>query len=190
MMQSARKLIFVDECDREYKRLQKDETQFRSVEHSSRVRECVAALHRYLNLRIKFQWNRPGKSTQSPLRHHRRRRRHHHHHRGLPYDRLCRRFRDAADVAESSVERGLLFDMETAYSDLRYAGSFGGLNNLRSYSGATTCSAREFLAKRDSYTLHKQRRLRFPRRKTYSKGIADWWTCPVFHRTTTDRDTC
>ena len=37
----------------------------------------------------------------------------------------------------------------------------------------TTRSAREFLAKRDSYKLHKPRRLRFPRRKTYSKGIAD-----------------
>ena len=63
--------------------------------------------------------------------------------------------------------------MEAAYSDLRSAGSFGGLNNLRRYAGATTRSAREFLAKRDSYTLHKPRRLRFPRRKTYSKNIAD-----------------
>ena len=63
--------------------------------------------------------------------------------------------------------------MDTVYSDLRSAGSFGGLNNLRRYAGATTRSAREFLAKRDSYTLHKPRRLRFPRRKTYSKGIAD-----------------
>ena len=26
---------------------------------------------------------------------------------------------------------------------------------------------------RDAYTLHKPRRIRFPRRKTYSKGIAD-----------------
>jgi len=56
---------------------------------------------------------------------------------------------------------------------LRPAGSFGGLNILRRYARATTRSAREFLAKRDSYTLHKPRRLRFPRRKTYSKGIAD-----------------
>ena len=97
----------------------------------------------------------------------------HHHHRGLPYDRLRRRFGDAADVAESSVERGLPFDIKTTYSDLRSTGSFGGLNNLRRYTGARTRSAREFLAKRDSYTLHKPKRLRFPRRKTYSKGIAD-----------------
>jgi len=61
----------------------------------------------------------------------------------------------------------------SVYSDLRSAGSFGVLNNLRRYAGATTCSAGEFLGKRDSYTLHKPRRLQFPRRKTYSKGIAD-----------------
>ena len=73
----------------------------------------------------------------------------------------------------SSAERGLPFDMEVAYGDLRSAGSFGGLNKLRRYAGATTRSAREFLAKRDSYTLHEPRKLRFPRRKTYSKGIAD-----------------
>jgi len=63
--------------------------------------------------------------------------------------------------------------MESAYSDLRFAGRYGGFNNLRCYAGATTRSAKEFLAKRDSYTLHKPRRPRFARRKTDSKGIAD-----------------
>ena len=33
--------------------------------------------------------------------------------------------------------------------------------------------AKKFLASRDAYTLHKPRRIRFPCRKTYSKGIAD-----------------
>jgi len=37
----------------------------------------------------------------------------------------------------------------------------------------TTREAREFLSKHDAYTLHKPRRLHFPRRRTYSKGIAD-----------------
>lgn len=32
---------------------------------------------------------------------------------------------------------------------------------------------KEFLAKQDAYTLHKPRRIRFSRRKTYSKGIGD-----------------
>jgi len=52
-------------------------------------------------------------------------------------------------------------------------GSFGGVNNLRRYGELTTREAREFLLKHDAYTLHKPRRLRFPRRRTYSKGIAD-----------------
>ena len=32
---------------------------------------------------------------------------------------------------------------------------------------------KNFLTAQDAYTLHKSRRIRFPRRKTYSKGIAD-----------------
>ena len=32
---------------------------------------------------------------------------------------------------------------------------------------------KKFLSGRDAYMLHKPRRIRFPRRKTYSKGIAD-----------------
>ena len=32
---------------------------------------------------------------------------------------------------------------------------------------------KKFLGERDSYTLHRSRRIRFPRRRTYSKGIAD-----------------
>ena len=64
MMQSARKLILVDESDREYKRLPTNAVA--KTKHSSevsntlrdstladdqKVREYVAALHRYLNLR-------------------------------------------------------------------------------------------------------------------------------------------
>ena len=32
---------------------------------------------------------------------------------------------------------------------------------------------KKFLSGRDAYTLHKPRRIRFPRHRTYSKGIAD-----------------
>ena len=49
------------------------------------------------------------------------------------------------------------------WSTLRLPGSFGGVRN----------ESKKFLAGRDAYTLHKPRRIRFPRRKTYSKGIAD-----------------
>ena len=66
MMQSARKLILVDESDREYKRLQRPTSAVAKTKHSlevsntprdstladdQKVREYVAALHRYLNLR-------------------------------------------------------------------------------------------------------------------------------------------
>jgi len=66
MMQSAKKLILVDECDREYKRLQRPTNAVAKTKHSlevsntlrdstladdQKVREYVAALHRYLNLR-------------------------------------------------------------------------------------------------------------------------------------------
>jgi len=66
MMQSARKLILVNESDREYKRLQRPTNAVGKTKHSlevsntlrdstladdQKVREYVAALYRYLNLR-------------------------------------------------------------------------------------------------------------------------------------------
>jgi len=56
---------------------------------------------------------------------------------------------------------------------LRSPGSFGGVRNLRRYGKRSVRESKKFLASRDAYTLHKPRRIRFPRRKTYSKGIAD-----------------
>jgi Integrase core domain/Chromo (CHRromatin Organisation MOdifier) domain len=52
-------------------------------------------------------------------------------------------------------------------------GSFGGADRLEKYSGRTRREVDRFLSKRDAYTLHRSSRLRFPRRKTFSKGIAD-----------------
>jgi len=65
-MQAAKKLILVDESDREYKRLQRpadavakasqslqlsDTLRDQSIADDRKVREYVAALHRYLNVR-------------------------------------------------------------------------------------------------------------------------------------------
>ena len=65
-MQSTKKLVLVDEFDREYKRLQRptdavaktgqslqmsDTLRDQSIADDRKVREYVAALHRYLNLR-------------------------------------------------------------------------------------------------------------------------------------------
>jgi len=63
--------------------------------------------------------------------------------------------------------------MDATYHTLRSPGSFGGVHNLRRYSGRSAQAVTDYLAGQDAYTLHKPRRLRFPRRKTYSKGIAD-----------------
>jgi len=61
--------------------------------------------------------------------------------------------------------------LDRLYTDPRAPGSFGGIDIVRRYSGVR--DPRKFLAGRKAYTLHRPRRIRFPRRKTYSKGIAD-----------------
>jgi len=53
------------------------------------------------------------------------------------------------------------------------------MKNLRRYSGRSEREVKQFLAKQDAYTLHKPRRVRFPRRKTYPKGIADLYQIDV-----------
>ena len=72
---------------------------------------------------------------------------------------------------EDSV--GLPTEMDVVFNTLRLPGSFGSVRNLHRYSGRSERAVKEYLAKQDAYTLHKPRRVRFPRRKTYSKGIAD-----------------
>ena len=63
--------------------------------------------------------------------------------------------------------------LDVVYTDPRRPGSFGGVSMLKRYGGRSEWETRKFLSGRDAYTLHKPRRIRFPRRKTYSKGIAD-----------------
>ena len=55
-----------------------------------------------------------------------------------------------------------------SYKDPRAPGSFGGIGSVRRYGGKLN-----ELSKTDAYTLHKTARVRFPRRKTYSKGTGD-----------------
>ena len=59
------------------------------------------------------------------------------------------------------------------WSSLRSPGSFGIIRHLQRYSGRSEREVRKLLAIQDEYTLHKPRRIRFPRRKNYSKGIGD-----------------
>ena len=55
-----------------------------------------------------------------------------------------------------------------SYIDPKASGSFGGIQNVRRYGGEV-----KDLARNDAYTLHKSARVRFRRRKTYSKGPGD-----------------
>ena len=90
---------------------------------------------------------------------------HHHHHHQLHHH--CR------VVKDENLNVGCSTEMDVVYSTLRSPGSFGGVRNLQRYSGRSQREVKKFLAGQDAYTLHKPRRIRFPRRRTYSKGIGD-----------------
>ena len=51
--------------------------------------------------------------------------------------------------------------------------SFGSVYNMRRYARETRRKTEQYLSQQDAYTLHKQRRKRFPRRKTCSKGMGN-----------------
>ena len=63
--------------------------------------------------------------------------------------------------------------MDNVYTNPRAPGSFGGVEALRRYVRKPRKAVVDFLAGQDAYTLHKPTRVRFPRRRTYAKGIAD-----------------
>jgi transposase InsO family protein len=63
--------------------------------------------------------------------------------------------------------------MESIYFDVRNPGSFSGAHNLQRYSNKSRRSVQNFLSAQDAYTMHKQTRVRFARRRTYSKGLND-----------------
>jgi hypothetical protein len=63
--------------------------------------------------------------------------------------------------------------MENVYYDSSRPGSYGGVSPLVRYSGEKWTTAKNWLRTQDSYTLFKPLRKKFPRRKTYAKGIQD-----------------
>ena len=54
-------------------------------------------------------------------------------------------------------------------------GSFGGVKSLAKYSNKTVKEARDWLSGQDAYTLHKQSKIHFKRRKTISLGVDHIW---------------
>ena len=65
--------------------------------------------------------------------------------------------------------------MEQIYLDPRHPGSFRGLASFARHGNVSSKIAREWLMGQNAYTLHKQGKTKFRRRKTFSVGIDDLW---------------
>ena len=63
--------------------------------------------------------------------------------------------------------------MESVYYEASNPGSYGGIRALARYGGMPVKQAKTWLETQDTYTLHKQPTKKFPRRKTFAKGIDD-----------------
>ena len=63
--------------------------------------------------------------------------------------------------------------MNDVYANPRAPGSFGGIEALRRYAHKPRKRVVEYLSTQDACTLHKPTRMRFSRRRTCAKGIAD-----------------
>jgi len=63
--------------------------------------------------------------------------------------------------------------MDVVYTNTRAPDSFGGIETLRRRTGKPRKDVIKYLAGQDAYAMHRPTRRRFPRRRTYSKGIDD-----------------
>jgi hypothetical protein len=63
--------------------------------------------------------------------------------------------------------------MKATYYEASEPGSYGGVRALARYSGMPVKTVKGCLETQDPYTLHKPVVKKFPRRKTFSKGIDD-----------------
>ena len=63
----------------------------------------------------------------------------------------------------------------STYYDPSHAASFVGIHPLARESGVSERDVRNWLISQDAYTLHKQPRRNFRRRKTISTGVDDLW---------------
>lgn len=62
-----------------------------------------------------------------------------------------------------------------AYTNPSHPGSFRGVNAIRRHANINAKDAQEWLMGEKSYTLHKQSKTKFLRRKTIAKGINELW---------------
>jgi transposase InsO family protein len=64
-------------------------------------------------------------------------------------------------------------NVKATYYEASEPGSYGGVRTLARYSGMPVKTVKGWLETQDLYTLHKPVVKKFPRRKTFSKGIDD-----------------
>ena len=62
-----------------------------------------------------------------------------------------------------------------AYTDPPHAGSFRGVESIKRHAKVGVNTAREWLMGEKSYTLHKQSKTKFRRRRTIARGINELW---------------
>ena len=62
-----------------------------------------------------------------------------------------------------------------AYIDPSHAGSFRGLDSIKRHTKIADNTARKWLMGEKSYTLHKQSKTKFRRRRTVARGINELW---------------
>src|SRR5437867_10614141 len=62
-----------------------------------------------------------------------------------------------------------------AYADPPHAGSFRSVDTIKRHAKVNVNTAREWLMGETSYTLHKQSKTKFRRRRTIARGINVLW---------------
>ena len=119
-----------------------------SLADDRKVREYIGALHRYLNVGNRTQNEKPPKINWTTE----------------PAKRGKRRPKEAR---QRGLDSGTSTDsLYNVYTNPRASGSFGGIHALKRYTGQSERKVKKFLGGRDAYTLHRPRRIRFPRRRT------------------------
>src|SRR6266516_3164895 len=62
-----------------------------------------------------------------------------------------------------------------SYTDPSHAGSFRGVDSISRHANVKAADAREWLKGEKSYTLHKESKTKFRRRRTFARGINKLW---------------
>ena len=113
-----------------------------------------------------------------------RRRRRQKHQQPSSQRRQQRQKPERGDAAETGRATSKLRERFTTPS---MPASFGGVQNLKRYTGETYKKIKQFLSSQEAYTMHKPLRWKFARRKTYSKGPNDLFQADLVDLTNISR---